>query len=171
MAGIPTLVIIDEKGEVITKNGRGAVSLDPDGEVMTNSCHGVCYKEVWLLPVHHSQEFPWYPKPVMVLSETTAGDLNDTASLIWFVPEDSLEKAKELLEPLAKSHISKWSEEKADPEMLFYVSTPGGDSDEIRESLRSFAKLKSDDLQLVVVDIPDQKVNHTHLRPLLVAAV
>ena len=32
-AGIPTLVIMDEKGEVITKNGRGAVSLDKDGEV------------------------------------------------------------------------------------------------------------------------------------------
>ena len=32
-AGIPTLVILNEKGEVITKNGRGAVSLDPDGKV------------------------------------------------------------------------------------------------------------------------------------------
>ena len=94
----------------------------------------------------------------MELSENTAGELNDTASLIWFVPEDSTEKATKLLEPLAKKYIAKWSEEKTDPEMLFYVSGPGGDNDEIRDSLRSFAKLKSDDVVLAIVDIPEQKV-------------
>ena len=94
----------------------------------------------------------------MELSENTAGELNDTASLIWFVPEDSVEKTIKLLEPLAKKYITKWSEEKTDPEMLFYVSGPGSDNDEIRGSLRSFAKLKEADLMLVIVDIPEQKV-------------
>ena len=94
----------------------------------------------------------------MQLSETTAGDLNDTATLIWFVSGDSVTKATELLEPLAKSYISKWSEEKTDPEMLFYVSGSDSKDDEIRDSLRTFAKLSTDDPQLVIVDIPDQKV-------------
>ena len=93
----------------------------------------------------------------MELSENTAGELNDTASLIWFVPEDSVGKATKLIEPLAKKYIAKWSEKKTDPEMLFYVSGPG-ENDEIRDSLRSFAKLKTDELVLVVVDIPEQKV-------------
>ena len=34
LTGIPTLVILNENGEVITRNGRGAISLDPNGKVM-----------------------------------------------------------------------------------------------------------------------------------------
>jgi hypothetical protein len=94
----------------------------------------------------------------MELSENTAGELNDTASLIWFIrEEDSVEKTTKLLEPIAKKYIAKWSEEKTDPEMLFYVSAPG-DNDDIRDSLRSFAKLKTDGVVLAIVDIPEQKV-------------
>ena len=94
----------------------------------------------------------------MELSENTAGELNDTASLIWFVKEGgSVEETMALLEPLAKKYIAKWSEEKTDPEMLFYVSGPG-DNDDIRDSLRSFAKLKNDGDVLAIVDIPEQKV-------------
>ena len=33
LAGIPTLIILDENGKVITTNGRGAVSSDPEGKV------------------------------------------------------------------------------------------------------------------------------------------
>lgn len=32
VAGIPSLVILDDEGEIITKEGRGAVSEDPTGE-------------------------------------------------------------------------------------------------------------------------------------------
>lgn len=32
IVGIPMLVILDENNEVITSNGRGAVSKDKDGE-------------------------------------------------------------------------------------------------------------------------------------------
>ena len=31
--GIPTLIIVDDKGETITKNGRSAITVDPDGKV------------------------------------------------------------------------------------------------------------------------------------------
>ena len=94
----------------------------------------------------------------MELSETTAGDLNDTASLIWFVSDDTLDKATQLLEPVAKKYIAKWSEEKNDPEMLFYVSKPG-ENDEIRDSLRTFAKLGTTEPILAIVDIPEQVVS------------
>ena len=33
IVGIPTLVIVDDKGDVITKNGRTAINLDPEGKV------------------------------------------------------------------------------------------------------------------------------------------
>ena len=36
VAGIPTLIIVDDKGEIITKNGRSAVTLDPDGQVSSS---------------------------------------------------------------------------------------------------------------------------------------
>ena len=31
--GIPTLILMDEKGEVISTNGRGYIANDPEGEV------------------------------------------------------------------------------------------------------------------------------------------
>ena len=93
-----------------------------------------------------------------VLSDTTAGDLNDTASLIWFVPEGSSDKATKLLEPLAKSYISKWSEEKSGTELLFFISGSDDDNGEIRDSLRSFAKLATDAPLLAIVNIPEQEV-------------
>ena len=37
LTGIPTLIIVDDKGEVITKNGRSAITLDPDGKVANPS--------------------------------------------------------------------------------------------------------------------------------------
>jgi len=33
IAGIPTLIIMKKNGQVITPNGRGAVSSDPEGKV------------------------------------------------------------------------------------------------------------------------------------------
>ena len=36
-SGIPTLVILNENGDVITKNGRAAVNIDPDGEVFNTT--------------------------------------------------------------------------------------------------------------------------------------
>ena len=100
---------------------------------------------------------------MLELSDNTAGELNDTASLIWFVKEGAVKKTMTLLEPLAKKYIAKWNEneEKTDPEMLFYVSGPG-DNDDIRDSLRSFAKLKNDDFVLAIVDIPEQKVRRIY---------
>merc|ERR1712188_26852 len=56
--GIPSFVLIDKDGSVITKDGRAAVSADPTGA-----------------------EFPWYPKPVSNLSGGP-GLLNDAAVVV-----------------------------------------------------------------------------------------
>lgn len=61
-AGIPTLVILDPKGEVITRQGRVEVLNDLD-----------------------CREFPWYPKPVLELTEANAVHLNEGPCLVLFV--------------------------------------------------------------------------------------
>ena len=37
ISGIPTLVILDGEGNMITDNGRGKVSKDPEGKVSTQA--------------------------------------------------------------------------------------------------------------------------------------
>ena len=41
ISGIPTLVILDGEGTVITDNGRGKVSKDPEGKVSTQAMRNV----------------------------------------------------------------------------------------------------------------------------------
>ena len=54
-------MIVDENRKTITVQGRGAVNGDPDGK-----------------------EFPWHPKPLNKLTGTTAGQINDSPSLVFF---------------------------------------------------------------------------------------
>jgi len=56
--GIPTLVFLEPSGKVITTEGRGAISADPDGK-----------------------DFPWRPKPLNPL-ESGGGALNEKACVI-----------------------------------------------------------------------------------------
>ena len=85
--GIPTLIILDEEGNVITSQGRGAVTSDPEGKV--SHVHHVVFSELTLygtcdpLPLS-LQEFPWHPKPVNELTGGTAAEINDVPCLIWF---------------------------------------------------------------------------------------
>ena len=43
VAGIPTLIIVDDKGETITKNGRSAINLDSEGKVASNNTTCIQY--------------------------------------------------------------------------------------------------------------------------------
>lgn len=61
-AGIPTLIVLDPQGEVITRQGRVEVLNDED-------CRG----------------FPWHPKPVLELSDSNAVQLNEGPCLVLFV--------------------------------------------------------------------------------------
>uniref|UniRef100_A0A2K5ZJ48 Thioredoxin-like fold domain-containing protein n=1 Tax=Mandrillus leucophaeus TaxID=9568 RepID=A0A2K5ZJ48_MANLE len=60
--GIPTLIVLDPQGEVITRQGRVEVLNDED-----------------------CREFPWHPKPVLELSDSNATQLNEGPCLVLFV--------------------------------------------------------------------------------------
>lgn len=62
LAGIPTLIVLDPQGEVITRQGRVEVLNDAD-----------------------CREFPWHPKPVLELSDSNAVQLNEGPCLVLFV--------------------------------------------------------------------------------------
>jgi nucleoredoxin len=63
--GIPSLVIVDEKGALITLSGRQAIQHDPTG-----------------------LDFPWHPKPLNELTQTAAVKLNENVCLILFTGTD-----------------------------------------------------------------------------------
>lgn len=67
-AGIPTLIVLDPQGEVITRQGRVEVLNDED-----------------------CREFPWHPKPVLELSDSNAVQLNEGPCLVLFVGTEGAE--------------------------------------------------------------------------------
>ena len=115
VSGIPTLILLDEEGNVITTQGRGAVTSDPDGK-----------------------EFPWHPKPVNELTGGTAGEINDFPSLIWFTDgePENMEEAKAVLYPIAEEYIADHKAKQQDCEIRFFYSGDN-DDDDIVQSLRT----------------------------------
>ena len=98
--------------------------------------------------------FPWY---VNALTEYTAGDINDTAYLIWFVPRASISRAKEVLEPLAKEYISKKAQENMEVKLLFFIA---GEENEVSTTIREKARLPRGDPLLAIIDAPHNQVSH-----------
>jgi len=136
--GIPSFIIVDKDGSVITKDGRTAVTGDPTGA-----------------------EFPWYPKPVANL-KNGPGQLNEVPTLMVFceTSDDGTKKAiEETLTPIAKEYLDK---AKAggdeDPEVSVMIAT---DSDGLSPKIRGMVKLPAVDEttklspKIVLLDIPD----------------
>ena len=69
-----------------------------------------------------------------------------------------MEEAKAVLYPIAEKYIADYKAKKQDREIRFFY---GGDNDDddIVQSLRKFAHLKSTNPLLAIVDIPSQKVS------------
>jgi len=135
--GIPSFVIVDKDGSVITKDGRAAVTEDPTGA-----------------------EFPWYPKPVSNL-KSGPGSINETPTVVAFcetadaATKTAIEKS---MEPIAEKYLA---EAKAageeTPEVGFMIVT---EKDGMAERVRTMLNLqKCDDKpspsKLMLVDIPD----------------
>ncbi|CEM09946.1 unnamed protein product [Vitrella brassicaformis CCMP3155] len=81
VASLPTLVLLDENRQIITKQGRALLASDPQGK-----------------------KFPWRPKPVTDLAENTE-KMTDYPSLVVFMEASEPKKQRELessLEALAK---------------------------------------------------------------------
>lgn len=68
--GIPTLILLDAEGHMITRQGRVEVLNDPECRL-----------------------FPWHPRPVLELSEANAVQLHEGPCLVLFVGEFDMTKA------------------------------------------------------------------------------
>jgi len=131
--GIPSLVILDAELNLVTKDGRAAVSGDPEGA-----------------------ELPWYPKPVSDL-KNGPGDINEVVTFLLFCEKSDASQQKafvETLEPLAKKFIAKAKEADEDPEIAFMVVTEEGD---LAGRIRGMVGLPdSGETRMVLMDIPDE---------------
>ncbi|XP_071481380.1 nucleoredoxin-like [Diadema antillarum] len=135
VAGIPSLIILDAEGKVITAEGRGRIMKDPEGK-----------------------EFPWYPLPCCELDSFSAGVINEEPCLILFADieeDDDVKKAMDLMKPVAEEIIAAEKEKGKKPACKFIVA---GD-DDIVENLQHFLGIADESLPLLVlVDIPEQRV-------------
>jgi len=136
VSGIPSVVIIDADGSVISKDGRGALTADPTGE-----------------------EFPWYPKPVKNLKEGP-GNINETPTVLAFCEtSDAAKQAAvvEALTPAGARYLAEAKAAKEDPAIEFIVVTS---SEGLGPRLRSMFKMPEaadgQAVQLYMCDIPDQ---------------
>eukprot|EP00927_Polykrikos_kofoidii_P028232 TRINITY_DN2468_c0_g1_i1.p1 TRINITY_DN2468_c0_g1~~TRINITY_DN2468_c0_g1_i1.p1 ORF type:complete len:473 (+),score=93.50 TRINITY_DN2468_c0_g1_i1:86-1504(+) len=104
--GIPSFVLVDSDGSVITKEGRDAVSSDPAGA-----------------------NFPWYPKPVRNLAQGP-GSINDVPTVFAFCEtcDNATQEAVEAaMEPIAKRyHAEAKAAGEEEPSVAFTIATSSG---------------------------------------------
>merc|ERR1711904_19883 len=137
--GIPALVIVDKDGSVITWEGRGAVSSDPEGA-----------------------KFPWYP-PAVSNAKDDPGDINEVPTVVALC-ETSAGEEQSLIEEAMTSVAKKYIEKQkaaADesPEFNFIIATEAvGIAPQLRKlmSLPALSEEKQEALpaKLMLVDIP-----------------
>jgi nucleoredoxin len=149
--GIPSLVIVDKDGSVITKDGRGAITADTTGK-----------------------EFPWYPKPVSNLNRGP-GDINEVTTVVAFceTSDQATQQAiEQAMEPLAKKMKTEAKAQGDDnPRVAFLIVTENsGLAPKVREmlSLPTLPPSKHENsiedkeggetfqAKLMIVDIPDE---------------
>uniref|UniRef100_H3ACF5 Nucleoredoxin n=1 Tax=Latimeria chalumnae TaxID=7897 RepID=H3ACF5_LATCH len=127
--GIPTLIILDPKGEVITRQGRVEVLNDLD-----------------------CKEFPWHLKPVLELTDSNAVQLNEGPCLVLFVGAKStgiseLPRSK-LRESLCKIKQEQESHSIEGPEIFFFFL-----QDDMTDSLRDYTNLPEAAPLLTILDM------------------
>jgi len=97
--GIPTFVIVDENGQIINKNARGAVTDGVD-------------------------KFPWAPPLIGNLSRPEG--IDESASVCVFaeaLPANQQKQIITVLEPIAKKYVDKAKAAGEDPDFLFFVAS------------------------------------------------
>jgi len=135
VGGIPTVVIIDADGSIISKDGRSSISADPTGE-----------------------NFPWYPKPVFNL-QGGPGTIQEVPTVIAFCegasPEDS-KRIEDAMTPLgAKFLADAKAAGEEEPEIGFAIQSEAGG---IGPQIRKLMGLgdSTGEHRLMILDIPDQ---------------
>ncbi|XP_061461261.1 nucleoredoxin isoform X2 [Rhineura floridana] len=127
--GIPTLIVLDPKGDVITRQGRVEVLNDVE-----------------------CKEFPWHPKPVLELTDSNAVQLNEGPCLVLFVDSDDdgeSEAAKQLIQPIAEKIIAKYKAKDEEAPLLFFVAG----EDDMTDSLRDYTNLPEAAPLLTILDM------------------
>ncbi|XP_069698968.1 nucleoredoxin-like [Periplaneta americana] len=129
--GIPTLVLLDADGSVITADGRGEVNEDPLGE-----------------------QFPWRPKLVNILTERYAAKLHDYPAIILFVEgeDGEMEFAQSVLLPAAEQFAMLTDSLHRDEDRLLHFFV--GCDCETSDLLREFVGLDDAVPLLTAIDIP-----------------
>nr|XP_033778200.1 nucleoredoxin isoform X1 [Geotrypetes seraphini] len=127
--GIPTLIVLDPQGDVITRQGRVEVLNDPE-----------------------CKEFPWHPKPVLELTDSNAVQLNEGPCLVLFVDSEDdgeSEAAKQLIQPIAEKIIVQHKAKDEEPPLLFFVAG----EDDMTDSLRDYTNLPEAAPLLTILDM------------------
>ncbi|XP_070399664.1 nucleoredoxin isoform X1 [Nothobranchius furzeri] len=147
--GIPTLILLDAEGHVITRQGRVEVLNDPECRL-----------------------FPWHPRPVLELSESNAVQLHEGPCLVLFVgvlfltfntirtlffpliysdaeEEGELDPAKELIQPIAEKLMAKYKAKEEEMPLLFFVAG----EDDMSDSLRDYTNLPEAAPLLTILDM------------------
>ncbi|KAG5269358.1 hypothetical protein AALO_G00201110 [Alosa alosa] len=127
--GIPTLILLDTEGHMITRQGRVEVLNDPECRL-----------------------FPWHPRPVLELSESNAVQLHEGPCLVLFVDaeeEGELEPAKELIQPIAEKLLAKYKAKEEESPLLFFVAG----EDDMSDSLRDYTNLPEAAPLLTILDM------------------
>uniref|UniRef100_A0A8C4I9E2 Nucleoredoxin n=1 Tax=Dicentrarchus labrax TaxID=13489 RepID=A0A8C4I9E2_DICLA len=127
--GIPTLILLDAEGHMITRQGRVEVLNDPECRL-----------------------FPWHPRPVLELSESNAVQLHEGPCLVLFVDaeeEGELEPAKELIQPIAEKLMAKYKAKEEETPLLFFVAG----EDDMTDSLRDYTNLPEAAPLLTILDM------------------
>jgi len=104
VSGIPALIILDSELNIITKEGRGAISSDPEGN-----------------------EMPWFPKPVANL-KAGSGDINQIATVLVFCETSDADEQKAIeaaLTPIGQKYKEKAKEAGEDPQFNVMIATEG----------------------------------------------
>lgn len=133
--GIPTLIILDGDGNVITSSGRAVVSGDEKGK-----------------------KFPWHPEPVEVLDQLSGAKINEEACLIYIPAgdEEAFTKMKEILMPIGKECQEQAKKEDRPQDLYFLVAPPAGN--DIVVSLCEFMGIKHDEKALFIADVSSGEI-------------
>jgi len=85
--GIPTLVLLDGQGKVISDKGRALVSDSP-------------------------QDFPWAPKPLAAINSSCADIINEAPLLLFFPEESKRSDQLKMIEQQAEKYFKIFEEDK-----------------------------------------------------------
>jgi nucleoredoxin len=136
--GIPCLVIVDEKGEVINSNARGVVGSDSTGD-----------------------KFPWAPPAVGDLS--TPEGINDTPAICVFMESLPPEQQKQMLtdlEVVSKKIMQEAKSKGEEPKYKFFAAQA---AEGFVGKIRSMCGLPSDaeQVSMVLLDLDDNGAYYT----------